>query len=207
MGRAFGTIFHWSSPDVELGREWLAKTKDLATTIHEDVAEFMPLDPLESVAKIVPAFAYGAGSRSLIFRNWTPAAIETVGKWMATMPTDYGCGLSIHELKGKSAKPDDTAVFNAREPHYLIEILGAVVDEKNAGEVGAWTRGFQKALAEACGEELLTVQWVAMTPDEDIELRKVYGEKYDEVLRLKEKYDPKNVFRHALPRIPVGKKA
>ncbi|GIK05929.1 hypothetical protein Aspvir_010044 [Aspergillus viridinutans] len=94
-GRLLAAIFVWSSPDTTAGHAWAAKIAALAPTLANTVAETTIPSLLASTGALVPSTAYGAPSTHSI-RSITPAVAETIGQYLATMPSDPGTMLSIH---------------------------------------------------------------------------------------------------------------
>jgi hypothetical protein len=203
MGRTYATLFAWSSPDWETGRAWLDKITALGPVVHTDIKETTVIETCEGTANVVPAFCFGAGCISLSLRALSPQAAEVIGKHLERLPSDFGTGVSIHQLKGLSAKDNDTAVFAAREPHFMIEFIAAVLDESKADESRKWVEDLYQELTEAAHSDILESSWVPLTPTDKTDLKKIYGRNYETVMALKTKYDAGNVFKNALPRISL----
>ncbi|KAF7327985.1 D-lactate dehydrogenase [Mycena kentingensis (nom. inval.)] len=203
MGRLFAVMVSWTSSDEATGRAWTAKIAALGTAVHNDFGPLSLSALLNNVAKVVPPYALGVGSRAVSVRKMSPGVVEVIGKHLALMPADFGAAISVHELKGKSAVPTDSSVFGAREPHFMIELIATVLDGANADEVKAWGTAFAAELMEAAraSGDLLEAPWVPMTPDEHIDLKALYGRHYETVVGLKRKFDKDNFFKYALPKI------
>ena len=112
-----------------------------------------------------------------------------------------GTALSVHTLR--SPKPSEESVFGSRVNHLMIEIIAVSPDQMYEEKAAAWALAMQKELKESDPDNILEGSYISLLGEEDTDLRKVYGEHYDVLLDLKEKYDPRTVFKHAIPRLPV----
>ncbi|GFG22822.1 6-hydroxy-D-nicotine oxidase [Aspergillus udagawae] len=203
-GRLLAAIFVWSSPDTTTGHAWAAKIADLAPTLANTVAESTIPSLLASTDALVPSTTYGASSTHSI-RRITPAVAETIGQYLATMPSDPGTMFSIHQLRGPSVTPQKHSnVFAAREPHYMLEILGYAAEETLSAEAMEWAVQMARAVERADPGNVLPTAYISLyntaaAASSDEVLRRVYGDKAEVVRDLKRGFDPGNVFRLTVP--------
>ncbi|KAF7172370.1 hypothetical protein CNMCM6106_006581 [Aspergillus hiratsukae] len=201
--RLLAAIFVWSSPDLDAGHTWAAKIAALAPTLASTVAETTIPALLASNAALVPSTAYGSPLTHNI-RSINPAVAETIGQYLATMPSDPATMFTMHHLRGPSATTQNHPnVFVAREPHYMLEILGYAVEEKHSAEAMEWAlqmaRGVQRAdPANVLPTAYISLYNTAATSSDEV-LRRVYGSKAEVVRDLKRGFDPENVFRLTVP--------
>ncbi|PYH40846.1 FAD-binding oxidoreductase [Aspergillus saccharolyticus JOP 1030-1] len=205
-GRLFGTIFVWSGEDLDEGRRWADRIAHLGIPIMNTVAPTSIPDWYRGNGAMVPTSVYGS-SRTANVRRLTPELAEVIGQSLERMPADPATMLSIHELRGPSATSKRDSVFAAREPHFMLEILGCVVAEGKKEAAEQWA---SETLAQVHGTEaqnLLPGAYVSLHYEGDQKmcaedrLQKLFGEFADAVGGLKEKYDPSNVFALAVPKL------
>ncbi|GFF23999.1 6-hydroxy-D-nicotine oxidase [Aspergillus udagawae] len=203
-GRLLAAIFVWSSPDTTTGHAWAAKIADLAPTLANTVAETTIPSLLASTDALVPSTTYGAPSTHSI-RRITPAVAETIGQYLATMPSDPGTMFSIHQLRGQSAtQQNHLNVFAAREPHYMLEILGYAAEETLSAEAMEWAVQMARGIERVDPGNVLPTAYISLyntaaAASSDEVLRRVYGDKAEVVRVLKRGFDPGNVFRLTVP--------
>ncbi|GIJ92289.1 hypothetical protein Asppvi_011267 [Aspergillus pseudoviridinutans] len=203
-GRLLTATFVWSSHDIATGHAWAAKIAALAPALANTVAETTIPSLLASIDAVVPSSAYGAPSTHSI-RSITPAVAETIGQHLATMPSDPGTMLSIHQLRGSSASTQDHAnVFAAREPHYMFEILGYAVEETLSAQAIEWAVQMARGIERADPGNVLPTAYMSLcstaaAASSDEVLRRVYGDKAGVVRDLKRGFDPGNVFSLTVP--------
>ncbi|OJZ80650.1 hypothetical protein ASPFODRAFT_212404 [Aspergillus luchuensis CBS 106.47] len=205
-GRVFAVLFTWSHPDLGEGQRWVEKISSLAPLLMSTVAPTTIPDWFAGNGALVPESVYGSLQTHNI-RRINPVVAEVIGRNVASMPSDPGTMLSIHQLRGQSAGEDasklEHSVFATREPHYMLEILGCGTDEQNAGTSEEWAVKTAKEVAQVDEGNVVSTAYVSlmrlasMKPDEAV--KKAFGTNAEVVRELKERFDPENVFALALP--------
>lgn len=176
------------------------------------VAPFLKLGTL--LAGVVEAMPYGAslsafdayvvnGQRTFMETCWLPALdsgtidvfIEAMGS--AVSP---GCAIVTHEFKGAASRvPVEATAFGLRRDHMLVEILAAFVDRSDKLEEQRhrqWTR----ATLQAFNAMALPGGYPNLLPGDDADrAAKSYGRNAERLIKVKQHYDPDNVFRSAIP--------
>jgi hypothetical protein len=204
-GRLLAAIFIWSSPDLDAGQAWAAKIAALAPSIANMVAETTVPAFLASTAALIPSTAYGSPLTHNI-RSITPEVAETIGEYLAQLPSDPATMLVMHHLRGPSAAEQaHSNVFMSREEHYMLEILGYAVEEKNSAEAMEWAMQMASEVERADPANVLPTAYIsicnnAAKPSDEV-LRKAYGSKAGLVRDLKRGFDPENVFRLTVPEL------
>jgi FAD/FMN-containing dehydrogenase len=103
------------------------------------------------------------------------------------------CEIFIGQLGGATQRvAQDATAYPARDAAYLINIHGRW-DDASDDEAGiAWTRGlFDRLKPHATGNV-----YVNFMPDDEADrIRGAYGDNYDRLVELKNKWDPTNMFR------------
>ncbi|KAJ5818196.1 hypothetical protein N7474_003787 [Penicillium riverlandense] len=203
-GRCFGVIFVWSGSDIDEGQRWSAKVAGLAPLLMNTVALTTIPEWFGHNGALVPADVFGSSATHNISRI-LPAVAETIGRNLERMPTDPATMFSIHQLRGPSAAPQDhSSVFVTREPHYMLEILGYVTEERRKEESEAWALQTAKEIEEADPDNVLPTTYLsvyssARAGTSDAVLKKAYGSNVEMLRSLKSRFDPDNVFRLAVP--------
>ena len=115
------------------------------------------------------------------------------------MPDDPATVFSTHQLRGLSAKTNDESVFGARTPHYLLDLVATSSDAGRARISWEWAENFRNALQSSDPENVLPTTYICLTHPAEASLEIIYQENRDKLVEIKKRYDPDNVFRHALP--------
>jgi len=128
-------------------------------------------------------------------------ATTVIARNLERMPATVGAALSIHELRAQSASPQPNSVFTAREPHFVLELIGAVAKLEDAKDAVDWITTFWEEMKKIDPENILESTYISLTPPEHLDLSKIYGSNLETIKDLKREYDPENVFNFAIPRI------
>ncbi|KAH8599401.1 D-lactate dehydrogenase [Bisporella sp. PMI_857] len=199
-GKVLALGFLYSSDDIERGQSLLAQIEALGTVVMNTVSRNTISAYMDSMAKLVPAHAYGS-LRTISLRSLTEEVLDLIVSNCEKMPTANGNGFCMHELRGPSSKPKSDSVFAAREPHYVIEIIGTPEDEQYVKEAYEWMTKFQSDLQASDPANIVSGTYLSLTTPEEFDLRKIYGNHTETVLELKKKYDPHNVFNLSIPNV------
>ncbi|KAF3025912.1 hypothetical protein E8E14_014896 [Neopestalotiopsis sp. 37M] len=200
LGKAFALLVVWGTDDHDEGRRWFDKVAGLGhclmnspepITLHKFVKD--------NEENLVTWLSYGRTYTTSV-KRWTPKTAKVMAKYGKLIPGG-GTALSVHTLR--TPKPSEESVFGSRIDHLMIEIIAVSPDQMYEEKAAAWALAMQKELKELDPDNILEGSYISLLGDEDTDLSKVYGEHYDVLLDLKEKYDPRNVFKHAIPRLPV----
>ena len=198
MGRAFIVGFVWSSSDFEEGRQWLEKISSLGNVLFSNVKETTIPEWMKEGEAFVPKSAYGC-NLSVNVRELTEEVNQVIAEQVLKMPNDPATLFKIQDLRGPSASPRDDSVFGTRTPHYIIEFISTSSEASLAPEAWEWAIGFREALKGTDAQNVLPTAYISLTPPAEATLEMVYQEYRDKLVEIKERYDPKNIFKHALP--------
>lgn len=207
-GKIYGGMFMWTGPDLERGRSYLDKVSTFHPVILSTVAPASMMESLERNAPYVPESSF-MNSRAINVRRITPKIYDIFVAACETIPEDPAAMLTWHEVRtcSPSFNPSTIlpSVFNSRESHYVIEILANASDEANFKAVCEWGMSLREQLIREVPEEILDASWLASTPNDEIgSLEKLYGATNARFLKeLKRSTDPKGIFKHAVPRLPL----
>jgi hypothetical protein len=146
----------------------------------------------------VPKFAYGC-NLSVNVRELTEDVNQVIAEQALKMPNDPATLLTILELRGPSASPRKDPVFGTRTPHYIVEFIVTSSDASRSPGAWEWANGFREALKRTNPRNILLTTYISLTPPAEASLEMIYQEYRDKLVEIKERYDPKFMFKHALP--------
>ncbi|KAK6597822.1 d-lactate dehydrogenase [Botrytis cinerea] len=198
QGQVFGVQFMWASEDIRTGSQLLAYIESLAPVSQNEVISTTLSQWMDSNTRL-PTSGYG-NPLTINVRCITPEIMTVLAKNSKWMPRDC-LGFAIQELRGESTKTDLTAVFGAREPHFMLEILPIVSDMKNLEDANRWGENFLGELKRTNPENILEGTYISLTRQSELSLSKIYGPNYGNLLELKWMYDPNDVFSLAIPKL------
>ena len=202
-GKAYGAFYMWAGPDTDRGQAYLDKVCSFHRVTLNTVARSSMQDSLDCNAPYVPESSF-MNSRAINVRRITPKIYDIFVEACDSIPADPAAMLTWHEVRSCSPSFDPEtslpSVFNAREPHYVIEILANAINEANFEAVSQWGLTLRDELMREVPEEILDASWLASTPMNETSLRKLYGsDNANFLVELKQQVDPTGVFKHALP--------
>jgi hypothetical protein len=200
-GRLFGVIIAWISDDVEEGQRWVKKIAGLGSVVMNTAAATTIAGWMAGNEALVPATLYGT-SCTHSFSRITDAAV-TIVDHLEKLPSDPSTMLSIHQLRGHSASPKSDSVFASGEPHYMLEIEGCATTKELTQESQQWALGLWKDLQENHSESILPTAYISLSTDDgkSSTLRRHFGDYVEEILALKKRVDPENVFNLTVPQL------
>ena len=119
-------------------------------------------------------------------------AIEVMIRFVAEMPSSIS-GVGLQQMHGAASRVDPaTMAFRHRDEHYDFLILSQWAAPSDSEENIRWTREFFEAM-EPFLESGVYVNNLGEEGEDRI--REAYGEHYERLVALKDKYDPTNLFR------------
>ncbi|KAJ5257198.1 D-lactate dehydrogenase [Penicillium angulare] len=207
-GLAFAFLFAWSgtADELEEGQKWSEKIASLGPAKMNMVKPTTIPEWISGAGAHVPRVVYGS-SRTYNVSRITPKVAEAIGSNLAHLPADPGAMFSLHQLRGSSATPHiHTSVFEPREPHFMLEILGYSVTSEKQNDSEAWAEKFAAEVEEAASSSavLLPTSYVSIyssshSVSTDEWVNRVYGDSARELRALKSSFDPENVFKYTVP--------
>ena len=165
----------------------------------------------------IPEWIAGAGANvptSVYGSSWTcnvshlsPEVVKAIAINLARLPNVSGPMCSVHQARGPSAKPQEIdSVFEPREPHFMLEVLGFSTEPEDEAACKAWGAVFSEELEKAASESgvLLPKAYVSLYTSAhagsgDEWAKKAFGEAAGELRDLKASFDPENLFTHTVP--------
>jgi FAD/FMN-containing dehydrogenase len=122
-------------------------------------------------------------------------AVETILKYSATLPTGF-TNIALQQLHGAASRiPIHETAFPHRYDHYDLLVHPASDNSSDTGQMIRWARECWKAL-EPFAERAVYVNALEDALEEgQSRIHEAYGPNYRKLVNLKNKYDPRNMFR------------
>lgn len=200
LGWVFSVNFVWSSPDLNAGKEYLIQLSKLGDTDVSEVIERTPAEWVDFFVPLVPnpVFGYDADN-AVSFKTLSPKTVDVIADFMTKTPIDAANALLVHEMRGPSAQADAGSCFGTRFAHSVIELIGVAANASN--HVAARDRN--RALFDALRGtgEALNSTYVSLTQTRDTNVSQCFGDDWQFVMDLKNRYDPQGVFDETVPRL------
>jgi hypothetical protein len=203
LGRALMVTYVWSSPDVEEGRRNLETIVELSPLVMNTVNETTAPAWMKQIGDSIPHGAWGGGT-AVSFLTLSPKVLSIIGQALEVMPSDSGTGFAVHMLSPGSPTVTDKRLAEgscfspeARQGHFMLELLGLAVDPAKLEESQRWMTILRDTL-RATGEAMKGT-YVSIIKPGDFGLDNIYGDNWELVKSLKEKLDPDGFFRSAIP--------
>jgi FAD/FMN-containing dehydrogenase len=130
--------------------------------------------------------------KSSWLKHLSDEAIEVMLQFVAEMPSPIS-GVGLQQMHGAASRVDPAATaFRHRDEHYDFLILSQWADPSDSEENIRWTRRLFEAM-EPFFESGVYVNNLGEEGEDRV--REAYGEHYERLVALKDKYDPTNLFR------------
>jgi FAD/FMN-containing dehydrogenase len=156
-----------------------------------DIVGPMPYTAWQTV--LDPLLTPGARNywKSHDFAGLSDGLVEVMMEHARRIP-DPQTEIACAQLGGAVARvPRDATAYNHRDGQYVMNVHCRWDDPAKDEECIAWARGLWKATATfATGSVYVNF----LTQEEGGRVREAYGENYERLVALKNKYDPKNLF-------------
>ena len=119
-------------------------------------------------------------------------AIQVILEHGKTVPTDMSTVQVWSQHGAVSRAGSDAAAFCHRSSRYILEVLSIWRDPMEAERSLAWNRSLWDALQPFMADRVY-VNFLGAGEEERV--RAAYGENYERLVALKDRYDPTNLFR------------
>jgi FAD/FMN-containing dehydrogenase len=177
--------------DPEEGRSVIQPLKDLGPEV--DLIEPMPYTAFQAILDPSAPKGFRNYWRGEYLSGLGDEAIET---FVEHAPEVRASGVPFSQMiifrigQGVTAIPDDATAFSHRDADYMFHPISVWEDPADDERVIAINRAFTDAMRPfSTGAAYLN-----FTPEAD-RVRDAFGEKYERLVALKDKYDPENLFR------------
>jgi len=179
------------SGDPESGMKAIAPLRDLGTV----VGEYVGVQPFAAWQQAFdPLLTPGARNywKSHNFTNLSDEAIDIAVDYARRLPSGQ-CEIFFALIGGATERvAPDAMAYAHRDTRFIMNVHGRWDDasEDEAGRI--WARAFFKdTLPHAASGVYINF----MSEDEEDRVKTGFGANYDKLARLKQKYDPANLFR------------
>jgi hypothetical protein len=196
-GKVLAVIFVWASSNLDEGQKWLSKLSSWCPVAISTVSPTTMSIFNESTRSIVPQTVYGR-SLTCSIRELTPEVVDVMSKHAPLQPNSPATILGIHELRACAPQSQMNTVLDNHGPHFVMELLPTVQDAELLDAALVWAYDLYDALMRTNPANILTSTYLPLTEPEKINMKGIYGEKYEILKRIKRQYDPENVFKLAL---------
>ncbi|KAJ5573310.1 hypothetical protein VI817_008103 [Penicillium citrinum] len=196
-GKSFATVLIWSSDDLVEGQKWVDKIVSLAPVAANTVVETTILEFNEGTAELIEKTTYASIFCPGVY-ELTPEVVDVISSYIENKPNHPGFTFGVHELRSEAPRECEKSIFNARDPHFFIEIIPMSTSKEIFDELSVWAQRFNNALAKTDPANIYPISYVPLTPNEGLDFKVIYGNRYETLKRAKEQYDPDNVFKYAL---------
>ncbi|KAM0540821.1 hypothetical protein ACHAPJ_013491 [Fusarium lateritium] len=196
LGIVFTAMVCWANDDHEKGREWIGKISALGNCVMNSVSETTWHDYCEENEIHAGLGGYGR-AWTLNFRHLTSTTAKVLAKYSAQT---QGPGMLVSAQLTRGADGFKPSVFQPRETHYWLEIVGVSSDPEVEQEAAQWAANLKKELVKSEPTNILDSQYIGFTHDDEVDLKHVYGDRYEELVSLKRRLDPNNIYRNSVPR-------
>ena len=130
--------------------------------------------------------------KSSWLKQLSDEAIEVMLGFVTEMPSSNS-GVGLQQMHGAASRVDPAATaFPHRDEHYDFLILSQWADRSDSEENVRWTRAFFETM-QPFFESGVYVNNLGEEGEDRI--KEAYGAHYEQLVALKDKYDPTNLFR------------
>jgi hypothetical protein len=135
-------------------------------------------------------------------RNGVDVLVEAMTKAVSA-----GCAIFSHQFKGAASRvPMEATAFGLRRDHVLIEILASVPDRPGGSEERRHQRWIRNARLAFDAIALPGGYPNLLASSDTDRAAQSFGPNVERLARVKQLYDPENVFCSAIP-LPIGRRA
>jgi FAD/FMN-containing dehydrogenase len=163
--------------------------------LGEPIADLMGPMPYTQMQSLLDPL-WGPGASSYMKAGWLSGlndeAIETLVHHHETISSPKS-EIHIHHMGGAVARvPADATAFGDRSAPFLLNVLASTFTSEGYDDAVSWAQELYGAMGPALTGGTYVNFLSAEGPDR---VRAAYGEKYDRLVELKDRYDPTNLFR------------
>jgi hypothetical protein len=132
--------------------------------------------------------------KSNFLQEVSDEAIDTIIEHFSAVPSPFSVA-ALEQLGGAVSRVgEDETAFGDRSASYSLIITGEWAGPAETDRNVEWTRGFWEAM-QPFTRDAVYVNYMDIRDEAD-RIKAAYGaEKYERLVALKKKYDPRNLFR------------
>jgi FAD/FMN-containing dehydrogenase len=182
-------LFH--AGDTEVGRKAIEPVRHFGKAL----GEFIGVQPYRSWQQTFdPLLTPGARNywKSHNFADLSDGAIDTTLRYIGDLPSPH-CEIFFGQIGGATMRPaPGSSAYPHRDAMYVCNVHGRWETPAEDRKGMEWARGFFRDTApHATGGVYVNF----LTDDESDRIKAAYGPNYQRLEEIKEKYDPRNLFR------------
>ncbi|KAJ9232755.1 CAZyme family AA7 [Paecilomyces variotii] len=196
-GKALTILFVWASPDIDAGQEWLHKLQSWSPVALSTVAPTTIASFTLASENVVPKHAYGKMYTVSVY-ELTPDIMDVICQHASLHPNDPATFLGLHELRDCTPQPSTDTVVCTRSPHFVFEIGALTTIPEMLDSAIEWGQAFYSAVLNSGSENIMSSAYLPLTEPAKVDMNAIYGDKLEFLRNMKQRYDPRNVFKHAL---------
>ncbi|KAI1099072.1 FAD-binding domain-containing protein [Jackrogersella minutella] len=195
LGKVFAVSATWAAADHEEGKKWIGKIASLGNCLMNN-PEPRTVSAYCAFNESLLTYGNYGKAYTLNVKKYTPKMAEILAKYTSLLPGG-GIAISCHMLRAPT--PNENSVFGSRMEHHMLELVAMTPVKELEVKAAEWAHGLLEELRENDSENVLESWYISLSDDSDN--KKIYGAHFDTLVALKKKYDPDNVFKHAIPRL------
>jgi len=180
--------------DIKMGQEFLLPLKNFGSPVMDTIQKTSYVDFQQSVDHIF-AEGYQNYWKSSFMKELDICSINMILEFVSEMPTKDSVVLIEQVSNGVRRVGVDEMAFNHRDARYSLLICGMSpnIDDKFA--ISNWAQKFWNSM-EPFTDSSVYMNYLGELGDEgEDRIRSSYGvNKYERLVKLKNKYDPSNMF-------------
>jgi FAD/FMN-containing dehydrogenase len=188
-------------PIVALGGVWVGDLPDGERALKSlrefgppaaDIYQSMPYSAAQTMADFLWPKGMYSYWKSSFLEALSDGAIDTILEFSAKCPSPRTVSLIEHDGDGALSRvPEDSTAFGHRNWPFNFAVTSMWTDPKQTEANIRWTKNFWDAMKPFLADATY-VNYLGEVDEAGI--RSSYGNKYERLTRLKQKYDPTNFF-------------
>lgn len=196
QGRVLVIFFTWSDPDLEKGQQFVESFVAALPPVMMNTVKEKTL--FTHYAEMPNMCLPWGGQRSLTIKELSTNIFDILMEAMDVMPPGVNITwtdvIEANEVTGPKN-------CHGSGRHILLSFSDMVAEENQLAPARAWNNALYNKLRASGDDAILEPSYPALTRPEDKTPQQLFGKKWSRVTELKEKHDPNNVFKYAVPRM------
>ncbi|KAJ5893179.1 hypothetical protein N7504_009870 [Penicillium tannophilum] len=197
VGKTLSVLFMWASSDLDEGQSWLSKVTSWASVAVNAVMPTTLTAFNEIADSLVPKKVFGSIYTATAY-DLTPEVVNVISKHAPLQPDSPDVMYGIHEFRAGTPYLETGSVFYSHRPHVIIEIIAISQSPERVDEAVKWAQNYHRELAQTDAGNIPPFCYIPLTPSRGLDMKAIYGTKYEDIKAIKKRYDPLNRFRNAL---------
>ena len=130
--------------------------------------------------------------KSGFLKNLSPGAIDTIIENAATVASPYSAIILEYYGGASSHEPEGGTAYPHRQSEYDLVIISNWINKEDDDKNISWTKNFFEAMKDYSSHRVYVN---ALGVEGEERVKEAYGESFQRLLALKNKYDPGNLFK------------